>query len=518
MGLWKTPFWTFYFLSSIMYSRKKSIPMLTKRQKQVLDFITKHKKQKEYSPSLDEIRKEFGLASVSTAHFHVSKLRDLGYLTKEENKSRSIDIIERETMVKIPLLGTIAAGEPITLFDVPKETIAVPKSKIPSSSEVYALRVVGNSMIDENINDGDIVLVKHQATAENGQKVVALIDNHEATLKKFYKESGHIRLQPANKSMEPLIFRNGRDISIQGVILDVIKTLDFDTTLKTKQSLQQIPERQTKLFNEIPINSIIQGDTITLLRGFPAKSVDLVIADPPYNLSKGNNIHFQNNGLRGFGGKWNKVMEDWDNLPFVDYMNFTYEWLKEIKRVLKPTGSIWVFGTYHNIGLINTIFQILGVEIINEVVWYKRNAFPNLAGRRLTASHETLLWAHTGNGKRNYYFDYQASKEFSENSDQLKERGRQMRTVWDIPNNKDREELRFGKHPTQKPLRVCSRIVKISSKPGNVVLAPFAGVGSECVAAKQLGRKYIGIELEKEYVNIAKKRLSTTNEIKALFN
>ena len=371
-------------------------------------------------------------------------------------------------------------------------------------------------MIDENIKDGDVVLVRQQDTAENGERVVALIDNHEATLKKFYQERGHIRLQPANKTFEPIIIRKDRDIKIQGIVLDVIRNLDSSADIETQQLPQQI--QPAKTFDEIPINSVLHGDTISLLRRFPDKSVDLVLADPPYNLSKGNNIRFQNKGLKGFGGKWNKVMEDWDNLPFVDYMNFTYEWLKEIKRVLKPTGSVWVFGTYHNIGLINTIFQILEVEIINEVVWYKRNAFPNLAGRRLTASHETLLWAHAGNGKRSYYFDYQASKKFSEDSDKLKERGKQMRTVWDIPNNKEREELRFGKHPTQKPLRVCRRIVKISSKPGDVVLAPFAGVGSECVAAKELGRRYIGIELEKEYVDIAKKRLSATNEIKTLFD
>ena len=184
-----------------------NISMVTKKQKQVLDFIFDYQERKGYAPSLDEIRKKFKLASVSTAHFHISKLRDLGYLTKEDNKSRSIDVVGRESMVKIPLLGTIAAGQPIEAIRV-KEMIAIQKSKLPQSSEVYALRVVGNSMIDENINDGDVVLIKRQETADNGQKVVALIDNHEATLKRFYKERGHIRLQPANRNMEPLIFKN----------------------------------------------------------------------------------------------------------------------------------------------------------------------------------------------------------------------------------------------------------------------------------------------------------------------
>ena len=217
--------------------------MVTKKQKQVLDFISDYQVRKGYAPSLEDIRKKLKFASVSTAHFHVSKLRDLGYLSKGENKPRSIEALGREIMVRIPLLGTIAAGEPIEAIQ-DRETIAIPKSKIPPSSEVYALRVVGNSMIDENINDGDVVLVRQQKTAENGQKVVALIDNHEATLKKFYREKGHIRLQPANKNMEAIILRSGRDISIQGIVLDVIKEVGF--TAFNKNKILWIRQRKSK--------------------------------------------------------------------------------------------------------------------------------------------------------------------------------------------------------------------------------------------------------------------------------
>ena len=232
--------------------------MVTKRQKEVLDFITGYQKRKGYSPSLDEIRKKLKLSSVSTAHFHVSKLRDLGLLSKEENKPRSIEAFGRETMVKIPLLGIIAAGQPIEAIQT-KEMIAVPKSKVPSSSEVYALRVVGSSMIDENINDGDVVLVRQQETAENGQKVVALINNHEATLKKFYREKGHIRLQPANKNMEPLIFRNGRDVSIQGIVLDVIREEGISPI--------KLPEyKEIMEHRELPLNDIICGDAIDVMK------------------------------------------------------------------------------------------------------------------------------------------------------------------------------------------------------------------------------------------------------------
>ena len=283
---------------------------------------------------------------------------------------------------------------------------------------------------------------------------------------------------------------------------------------KEEQALLIAPVMDMKI-GGYELNQIVCGDVLEHLKNLPSQSVDLVVADPPYNLSQGSKINFNNQGLKGFGGEWNKVMEDWDNLPLGDYLRFTFEWISQIKRVLKPTGSIWVFGTYHNIGVVNVAFQVLGVEIINEVVWYKRNAFPNLAGRRLTASHETLLWGHTGEKKREYYFDYQKSKEFCDPSDLMKPEGKQMRTVWDIPNNKESRELQFGKHPTQKPLSICKRIISLSSKPDALVLVPFAGAGSECLAAKELGRNFIGFELDQQYVDIAGQRLSAANS--ALF-
>ena len=179
--------------------------MLTKRQKEVMDFVENYSQKKGYAPSFEEIRKRLKLASVSTIHFHISKLKAGGYLGKIDNKARGISIPEKEPLVKITLLGTIAAGEPIEAIRQ-HEFISIPKNKLPKSGQVYALRVSGNSMIDENIKDGDVVLVKQQEVAENGQRVVALIDNYEATLKKFYKERTQIRLQPANSSYEPIIF------------------------------------------------------------------------------------------------------------------------------------------------------------------------------------------------------------------------------------------------------------------------------------------------------------------------
>lgn len=263
----------------------------------------------------------------------------------------------------------------------------------------------------------------------------------------------------------------------------------------------------------LPINTIINGECVSEMKKMPDSCIDLIIADPPYNLSKGGEWKWDNSvKLQGMGGNWNKVMQEWDDFIFESYMNFTKAWLTEAKRILKPTGSMWIFGTYHNIGIINVICQMLGIEIINEVIWYKRNAFPNLAGRRLTASHETILWCNKGGKKRAYYFDYEYSKSGDFSYDRLKTPGKQMRTVWDISNNKKKSELAYGKHPTQKPVRILKRMIKLASKEGGIMLAPFSGSGSECVAAKITGRKYIGIELDNAYCEIAATRLAHAAE------
>ena len=160
-----------------------------------------------------------------------------------------------------------------------------------------------------------------------------------------------------------------------------------------------------------PMDTVQLKDCIEAMHQIPANSIDLVIADPPYNASKGNIWKWDSsNNLPGFGGNWSKIMAGWDSMPLSDYFTFTVAWLLEAKRIVRPTGSIWVHGTFHNIGIINFVMQLLDIEIINEVVWYKRNSFPNLSKRRITASHETLLWSHTGGKKRRYFFNYEAAK------------------------------------------------------------------------------------------------------------
>lgn len=260
--------------------------------------------------------------------------------------------------------------------------------------------------------------------------------------------------------------------------------------------------------NQFDTNVIYNIDCVEGMKKLPDNSVDMIVADPPYNLSKGGDWKWDNSAkLDGMGGNWNKVMQTWDDYTLESYFEFTRAWLTEAKRILKPTGSMWIFGTYHNIGIINVVCQLLTIEIINEVIWYKRNAFPNLSGRRLTASHETILWCNKGARKREYYFDYEYSKNGDFSSDLLKSPGKQMRTVWDISNNKSKEELLYGKHPTQKPVKILKRMILLASKEGDIMLTPFAGAGSECVAAKETGRQFIGYETDPVYIEIANTRL-----------
>ena|ERR1700733_3092931 len=197
--------------------------MLTKKQKPVLDYINKYSKENGYAPTLEEIRKKFKLASVSTAHFYVEKLKEGGYLDKIGNKHRAIRVQKDISSIKIPLLGTIAAGQPIEALETSSETVSVARSELNGRDKHYALRVQGNSMIDEGIFDGDVVVIRKQETAENGQTVVAVIDDNETTLKKMYREHGRFRLQPANPTLFP-IYRN--DVEVRGVVVKIIRNLE----------------------------------------------------------------------------------------------------------------------------------------------------------------------------------------------------------------------------------------------------------------------------------------------------
>lgn len=255
---------------------------------------------------------------------------------------------------------------------------------------------------------------------------------------------------------------------------------------------------------ELHLQDAIQG-----LSALPDNSFDLAICDPPYGAATSAKWNYDSDKkINGFGGNWKLNSEEWDLLTGNDIFKSTQQWLTQLKRLVKPTGSIWIHATYHNSGFVNVLCQLLGLEIINEVTWYKRNAFPNLSARRLTASHETILWVHTGGEKqRKYNFNYDDVKRAKFQGDNMKEADKQLRTVWDIPNNKSKDELRFGTHPTQKPLRVSERLLMIAGVKGGKLLVPFAGSGTEMIAGMKYGMQAVGFETNEEYFELAKERL-----------
>ena len=247
-------------------------------------------------------------------------------------------------------------------------------------------------------------------------------------------------------------------------------------------------------------NSILHGDSLELLKQIPDKSIDLVFADPPYNLQLKDTLY------RPDQTTVEAVTNDWDKFDtYQAYDNFSLLWLKESKRVLRDGGALWVIGSYHNILRLGTSIQNLGFWILNDIIWHKTNPMPNFRGTRFTNAHETLLWCTTARNAK-YTFNYQNLKELNE--------GKQMRSDWHIPICAGKERLRESNnqrsHPTQKPEALLYRILVSSTNKGDTVLDPFLGSGTTAVMAKKLQRNFIGFEQDKEYIKLAKKRLKQT--------
>ena len=245
------------------------------------------------------------------------------------------------------------------------------------------------------------------------------------------------------------------------------------------------------------LNKIIQGDCIEKLKELPDKSVDLIFADPPYNLQLNGDLY------RGDQSKVDAVNDSWDKFDtFDEYDNFTTQWLTECRRVLKDNGTIWVIGSYHNIFRVGKIIQDLNYWILNDIIWIKSNPMPNFRGTRFNNAHETLIWASKSD-KSKFQFNYKSMKAFNDD--------KQLRSDWYIPicNGKERIKDENGKkaHSTQKPYELLYRVIISTSKPGDVVLDPFLGSGTTAAVAKHLGRKFIGIEKEVKYIQIAQKRI-----------
>lgn len=244
--------------------------------------------------------------------------------------------------------------------------------------------------------------------------------------------------------------------------------------------------------------TIIEGDCIAAMRSLPTASVDLVFADPPYNLQLAGELHRPNNS------RVDAVNDHWDQFAsFADYDKFSRAWLTEAQRVLKPHGALWVIGSYHNIFRLGTALQDLGFWILNDVIWRKTNPMPNFRGKRLTNAHETLIWAGRSQDTRPT-FNYDALKALNDDV--------QMRSDWVFPICSGPERLKGADgakaHPTQKPEALLHRVLVGTTAPGDVVLDPFFGTGTTGAVAKRLGRRFIGIEQEQAYLDVARKRIA----------
>jgi modification methylase len=248
---------------------------------------------------------------------------------------------------------------------------------------------------------------------------------------------------------------------------------------------------------------IIVGDCVAQMAALPAASVDLVFADPPYNLQLRGDLK------RPDDSRVDAVDDDWDKFAsFTEYDAFTRAWLSACRRLLKPAGTLWVIGSYHNIYRVGAILQDLGFWILNDVVWRKSNPMPNFRGRRFTNAHETLIWAAREQTSR-YTFNYEALKAGNEDI--------QVRSDWTLPLCTGEERLKQADgsklHPTQKPEALVARVILAASRPGDVVLDPFLGSGTTGAVAKRLGRSFIGIEREKSYARAAEKRIAAVDPL-----
>lgn len=472
--------------------------MITKKQKLVLDYISSFCKKKGYSPALEEIQKHFKYASVSTAHFYVKKLQDLGLLEKVSNKPRSIDIFKKDKMVNIPLLGLIKAGQPIEIIQN-KETIAVPYTKLPIHGEFYALRVSDNHLKNENINGGDLVLVKQQNTANNGQKIVAIIHNYEVIIKIFYKEQGKIKLQSANKSIEPITIKSDKEITIQGIVIDILKNEG------ELQATELLPQKEIKKSNTLPLNKIICGDAVRELKKFPDNSIDLVVTSPPYDkIRKYNGFSFD---LHAAGKEIFRVLKE-GGIAVMVIQDQTKDFGKSLTSF--RTIADWV--------------DNIGFKLFETVIYRKYGAEGAWWSKRFRVDHEYMPIFLKG--ARPQYFNKEPLKIPSKHGGKtmtgggtrltngiriptrsitinpMKCRG----TIWEYMTAGDGTRLKH-QHPATFPDRLPLDFIQCFCPPGGVVLDPFIGSGTTALAAIKLERNYIGIDISEVYCELSKKRI-----------
>ena len=450
--------------------------MLLKRKKQILDYVNIYKSKNGFSPSLEEIKRKVGLSSVSTVHHHLKDLEKQGYLEKQEGRVRGISL--KEIMVNIPLEGFIAAGQPIEAVNE-YETITVPRTLLSKSGEHYALKVTGDSMIDDGIFDGDTVIVRKQNTVENGETAVALINNNEVTLKKIFRERNRIRLQPANPRLKPFYFK---EVIIQGKVISTIRNLE---------------EQEHK--NDFKFNQFLCGDVLDMLKRVPDNSIHFAVTSPPYNVGKDYDNHN-------------------DKMSHQEYLDWVYKVWIETKRVLRdggrfainiaPTGIRDFVPIHHDY-----IEQMkkLGMKFRTEILWYKQTmlkrtawgSFKSPANPHIVPSWEYALIFTKGNNRLDgdQKMADITKEEFMKFSDGF----------WKIQPERQRKG-----HPAPFPEELIYRLMKFYSYKGNNVLDMFGGTGTVATVAKRTGRNFIHIDISPQYCKVAKDRVENEGSQKKL--
>ncbi len=286
-----------------------------------------------------------------------------------------------------------------------------------------------------------------------------------------------------------------------------IKTIDPQVQKNVKSKVGASIAAKILAPPKLPLDQIVIGDCIESMNALPPNSVDLIFADPPYNLQLGGDL------TRPDNSHVDAVNNDWDKFDsFAAYDQFTRNWLKAARRVLKPDGAIWVIGSYHNIFRVGAAIQDLGFWILNDVVWNKSNPMPNFKGTRLANAHETLIWAARSQEQRKYTFNYDALKAGNEDI--------QARSDWwtfPICSGGERLKGEDGRksHPTQKPEALLHRIIVGTTNPGDVILDPFFGTGTTGAVAKLLGRHFIGLERDADYIDVATRRIANVRALGA---
>ncbi len=446
-----------------------------------------------FPPSFSELKEKLKISSNQSLLDIFSILEKKNLIHREEGSARGIKILRRgykaiNASPLAPIVGITSAGGFTEAIEAIDAWQSLSKDVETIVDSVMIVRVMGDSMINANIKDGDLILVRK--TKEFASDDIVLVQTPDGTtVKRFVSQNKppYKFLKPENPKYPIVPFTDEME-----VIGKMVKKSN-PILVKDKKN----PEMQKSCYDR-PGFKLYHADCLDILAALPENSVDMVFADPPYLLSNGGFTVHSGRRASVNKGEWDKsngLKKDFE---------FHLEWIKAVRRVLKPHGTIWISGTYHSIYQCGFALQAAGYHILNDISWFKPNASPNLSCRFFTASHETLVWARKDK-KAKHIFNYDLMKNGNWPEDQLKKPGLQMRSVWAMGTPKAVEK-KFGKHPTQKPENLLKRIVLASTNKGDLVLDPFTGSSTTGLAAYLLGRNFIGIDTNKDYLDLSVKR------------